>query len=95
MERVELGPIQKAVTEYLATGHTWSDICKSLGWMQTPTKPESARLQRALGFRNEGSKRRVQGKLKRKRNLSDKRINHDTAVKIIRAIDRAPNEFDL
>ena len=83
MSRVDLDPIQKAVMEYLAKGHTWKDICVSLGWMESDTAPESSRLQKALGFRLQSN-----GK-------PNKKMNSDTAAKIIRAINRAPQEFDL
>lgn len=83
MKRVDLEPIQDAVQAYVAE-HSWKELCEALGWMESPTKPESARLQRALGLRKQSSS----GKCNRQ-------INSNTAVSIIRAIGRAPREFDL
>lgn len=83
MKRVDLEPIQDAVQAYVAE-HSWKELCEALGWMESESKPESARLQRALGLRKQSNS----GK-------SNKRMNHDTAVSIIRAIGRAPREFDL
>ena len=89
--RVDNLPIRRAVERYIREDHTWGEICRTLGWTRTVDgKPDTTRLKRSLGLATE--KRRKNGKLKK---LTTKSMNSKTAIQIIRAIERNPNEFGL
>lgn len=106
-QRVEISPIRDAVLEYIARGHTMAEICRTLGWMKPPNpasrhtnpSPDSTRLRKSLGLevRYSGPTKGVSGGGGRGKKYVyyAKHLSYRNAVKIVRAIDRDPFEFDL
>ncbi len=79
-------PIREAVERSEMTA---SEICRQLGWLRNHNgSPDSTRLNRALGrslFSGHGGYGRGKAKM----------LHYQTAIAILRAIDRDPVDFDL
>ena len=83
-------PIRRAVEEAEAHGISKSMICERLGWTRVrkgKKAMETSQLDRRIGRRYDSDRHGGQ--------YYSKTIHYDVAVKICRAIDRAPYELGL
>jgi hypothetical protein len=102
-KRVALPPIQQAVQQYLSEGHTYGEICIVLGWMKPEQNrdkkrkpiPDTGRLLRCLGMHDMYSSTTRSNGTGYKYKYRNKRLSYQNAVRIVRAIERDPVEFDL
>lgn len=83
MSHVDVMPVRVAVEEHVRRhGLTMSDVAARLGWRKANGAPDVTRLGRALGMNPEGGSHR-------------QHLRSETAAKIVRAIGRAPVDFDF
>ncbi len=83
-------PIREAVERAEEHGMTKSMICERLGWTKVrrgKKSSETSQLDRRIGRRFDSDRRGG--------HYLSHQIHYDVAVKIVRAIDRDPYEFDL
>ena len=87
------GPIAQAALRKVESGEmTWSDICRSLGWVDKNNGADTSRLRRRLGLvgqtKGGGSRNRKELRLMTG-------MRYETAVEIVRALGLDPVDFDL
>lgn len=88
--RVYNQPIRVAVERWIAEGNTWAELARKMGWVRPSGKPDSIRAKRSLGITEMYSYRKGEQYTYHARTLDE-----GNALRMIEAIDRAPNEFDL
>lgn len=88
--RVYNDKLREAVLRWLGEGNNWSDLARKLGWMKEGKVGDTSRIKRALGLQEMHSYKDGQ-----RYTYFSKNIGEDNALAIVRAIGRAPNEFDL
>jgi len=90
-DRVLVEPIRIAVEKYLKENEkTLTKLAYELGWINHRTKPscgDLSRLRRTLGMRSVKRRDGTYG--------FQVRVNHKTALLLIKAIDRDPWEFGI
>lgn len=82
-------PIREAFEE---SGLNAATVCRRLGWVSSSGQPDTSRLQRRLGLRagmkgGHGPARQSQA--------TWAAVRYETAIAIVRAIDRDPVDFGL
>lgn len=95
--RVRNKPIREAVEQWLTEddNNTWSELANLVGWTKTRTRggkqtADVMRAKRALGLTPSHSYRNGTRYLYNSENIAE-----GNALRIIEAIGRSPNEFDL
>jgi hypothetical protein len=89
--RVYNQPIREAVEKWVGEDNSWSELADKLNWTKgSTTRPDVPRLKRSLGLTESNSYKDGE-----RYTYFSKNIGEDNALAIIRAINRAPNEFDL
>lgn len=98
-DRIAVKPLQTAVKRYVNEGHSWGSLAKEMGWIKPGPDGrmygDVTRLRRCLGLQQQHSKQRRSDGRGVKYVYCNRRISYDNAVLIVRAIGRAPVDFDL
>lgn len=90
--RVYNQAIREAVQKWMLEdkNNTWSELARKLGWTKEGGVGDTSRVKRSLGLQEMYSY--VKGQ---RYTYFSKNIGEGNALAIVRAIGRAPNEFDL
>ena len=89
---LDVAPFREAILKEIEGGTTWSELCFRIGYTRTDkSRPsgrsaDTTRLQRLVGCREDIShgKRHFRGA-----------ISYETAVKIVKALERDPVDFGV
>jgi hypothetical protein len=92
--RVYNKPICQAVQKWFSEdeNNTLSELARRLGWYKSAKdrRPDTMRITRSIGLSSSHSYADGQRYV-----YLSKNIGEDNAIRILEAIGRAPNEFDL